>query len=131
MFNNVTLIGNVGAEPDIREMNGGEKVANIRLATTERWKDKAGEKKESTEWHSVVVFDRLAGVVSAYVKKGDRLHVVGKLKTRKWQDKAGADRYSTEVVLSGPGAVLNMLSARGDAKAAPAEAKRIDDDIPF
>lgn len=114
MLNEVRLIGNVGADPEIRGMDAGDKVASIRLATSERWKDRqTGEKKERTEWHSVVVFGPLVQVVEQYVKKGSKLFIGGQLRTRKWQDQAGNDRYSTEVVLSGFDAKLQMLDSAG------------------
>lgn len=99
-LNKVQLIGNLGADPDIRTMGSGDKVANFRIATTEKWKDKAsGERRERTEWHTVVVFGGAAGVVEQYLKKGAPVYVEGQLQTRKWQDQSGADRYSTEVVI--------------------------------
>ena len=103
--NRVDLIGNVGADPEMRRTQDGRPIANIRLATSESWKDKnTGERREKTEWHRVVVFSEgLAGVVEKYVKKGSKIAVVGKLQTRKWQDQSGQDRYSTEVVLTGFG----------------------------
>lgn len=114
MLNEVRLIGNVGADPEIRGTQGGDKVASIRLATSERWKDRqTGEKKERTEWHSVVVFGPLVQVVEQYVRKGSKLFIGGQLRTRKWQDQAGNDRYSTEVVLSGFDAKLQMLDSAG------------------
>lgn len=114
MLNEVRLIGNVGADPEIRGTQGGDKVASIRLATSERWKDRqTGEKKERTEWHSIVVFGPLVQVVEQYVKKGSKLFIGGVLRTRKWQDNAGNDRWSTEVVLSGFDAKLQMLDSAG------------------
>ena len=110
-LNKVQLIGNVGADPEIRSMSSGSKVANLRIATSESWKDKAtGERKEKTEWHSVVVWnDGLVGVIERYVSKGSKLFIEGQLQTRKWQDQSGADRYSTEVVLQGFGGSLILL----------------------
>lgn len=114
MLNEVRLIGNVGADPEIRGTQGGDKVAAIRLATSERWKDRqTGEKKERTEWHSIVVFGPLVQVVEQYVKKGSKLFIGGQLRTRKWQDQQGNDRWSTEVVLSGFDAKLQMLDSAG------------------
>ena len=112
-LNQVSLIGNLGADPEIRSFANGGKVANLRIATSETWKDKAtGERKEKSEWHTVAIFgDGLAGVAERYLRKGSKVFVQGKLATRKWQDKDGNDRYSTEVVLQGPGAVLTMLDA--------------------
>ncbi len=100
--NVVMLLGNVGKDPEIRTLNGGDRVANFSIATSESWTDKqSGEKKEKTEWHNVVVFnDGLVGVIERYVTKGSKVHVSGSLQTRKWQDKDGNDKYSTEVVLS-------------------------------
>ena len=115
MLNEVRLIGNVGADPEIRSMQGGDKVATIRLATSERWKDRStGERKERTEWHSVVVFGPLVQIVEQYVKKGSKLFLGGQLRTRKWQDQTGNDRWSTEVVLSGFDAKLTLLDSAGN-----------------
>ena len=114
--NKVILIGNLGADPEVRSFANGGKVANLRLATTESWKDRnTGEKQERTDWHSVAVFgDGLAGVAERFLRKGSKIYVEGQLRTRKWQDQQGNDRYTTEVVLQGPGAVLTMLdSAQG------------------
>jgi single-strand DNA-binding protein len=114
--NKVILIGNLGRDPEIRTLGSGDKVANLRLATTETWRDKAsGERKEKTEWHSVVIFnDNIVGVVERYLKKGSSVYVEGALQTRKWQDKDGQDRYSTEVVIQRFGGQLTMLGGRGD-----------------
>jgi len=114
--NKVILIGNLGADPEVRSFQNGGKVANLRLATTETWKDRnSGEKQERTDWHTVAVFgDGLAGVAERFLRKGSKIYVEGQLRTRKWQDQQGNDRYTTEVVLQGPGAVLTMLdSAQG------------------
>ena len=109
--NKVILVGNVGQEPDIRATSNGKEIANIRLATSESWKDKlTGERKTKTEWHSIVVYnDGLVNVVKNYVTKGSKLYVEGALQTRKWQDKDGNDRYTTEIVLQGFGGTLKML----------------------
>ncbi|KAA7688338.1 single-stranded DNA-binding protein, partial [Salmonella enterica subsp. enterica serovar Anatum] len=109
--NKVILIGNLGADPEVRSFANGGKVANLRLATTESWKDRnTGEKQERTDWHTVAVFgDGLAGVAERFLRKGSKIYVEGQLRTRKWQDQQGNDRYTTEVVLQGPGAVLTML----------------------
>jgi len=114
--NKVILIGNVGADPEIRQTQAGKPIANLRLATSETWKDsQTGERREKTEWHTVVVFNEgLAGVVERFVKKGDKLYIEGALQTRKWQDQQGNDRYSTEVVLQGFNSKLDMLSGRRD-----------------
>ena len=109
--NKVILVGNLGADPEVKSFQNGGKVCNIRIATSESWKDKnTGEKQERTEWHSVAIFSEgLAGVAERYLRKGSKVYVEGQLRTRKWQDQSGNDRYSTEVVLQGPGAVLTML----------------------
>jgi single-strand DNA-binding protein len=109
--NKVILIGNLGADPEVRSFQNGGKVCNLRIATSESWKDRnTGEKQERTEWHSVAIFSEgLAGVAERFLRKGSKIYVEGQLRTRKWQGQDGADRYSTEVVLQGPGAVLTML----------------------
>ncbi len=114
--NKVILIGNLGADPEIRSFQNGGKVANLRIATSETWKDKnSGERREKTEWHTVAIFQEgLVRVVEQYLKKGSKVYIEGKLQTRKWQDQSGADRYSTEVVLQGLGGTLTMLDGRGD-----------------
>ena len=114
--NKVILIGNVGADPEIRHAQNGNKIANIRLATSESWKDKqSGERREKTEWHRVVCFSPgLSDVIERYVKKGSKLYIEGKLQTRKWQDQSGQDRYSTEVVLRPFKSELTMLDGRGE-----------------
>ena len=96
--NKVILIGNLGRDPETRYTTGGDAVTNIRIATTDTWKDKAGEKQEKTEWHSVVFFGRQAEIAGEYLKKGRQIYVEGRLQTRKWQDKEGQDRYTTEIV---------------------------------
>ena len=113
--NKVILIGNLGADPEVRTFGNGGKVCNLRIATSETWKDRnSGERKEKTEWHSVAIFQEgLVGVAERYLKKGSKVYIEGKLQTRKWQDQSGADRYSTEVVLQGPGTVLTMLDGAG------------------
>lgn len=113
-LNKVQLIGNLGADPEIRSFQNGGKVANLRIATSESWKDKAtGEKKEKTEWHTVAIFNEgLVGVVERFLKKGSKVYLEGQLQTRKWADKDGNDRYSTEVVLQGFGGTLVMLDGK-------------------
>ena len=109
--NKVILVGNLGADPEIKSFQNGGKIANLRIATSERWKDRqSGEQKERTEWHSVSIqSEGLAGVAERFLRKGSKVYVEGQLRTRKWQDQSGNDRYTTEVVLSGPRAVLTML----------------------
>ena len=116
--NKVILIGNLGADPEIRRTNDGRPIANLRVATSESWRDKAtGERKERTEWHRVVIFnEQLCKIAEQYLKKGAKVYLEGQLQTRKWQDKDGQDRYSTEVVLQGFNAQLTMLDARGSGE---------------
>ncbi len=113
-INKVILIGHLGRDPEVREFQNGGKVCNLRLATSESWKDKnTGEKRERTEWHSVAIFSEgLVRVAEQYLKKGSKVYLEGKLQTRKWQDQAGADRYSTEVHLQGFNATLVLLDKR-------------------
>src|ERR1700756_2783968 len=145
--NKVIIVGNLGADPETRYTPSGDAVTNIRVATTDRWKDKAsGEMKEATEWHRIAFFGRLAEVAGEYLKKGSQVYVEGSLRTRKWQDKDGQDRYSTEI----RGDVMQMLGRREgsgeprpEAAARASEAKPVaakkpagkfddmEDDIPF
>jgi single-strand DNA-binding protein len=149
--NKVILIGNLGRDPETRYTTGGDAVTNIRIATTDTWKDKNGEKQERTEWHTVVFFGRQAEIAGEYLKKGRQVYVEGRLQTRKWQDKEGQDRYTTEIVADrmqmlgnreGSGAPGPELAAERTTAAEPrataktgAAAKRnvddLDDDIPF
>ncbi|HQY45037.1 MAG TPA: single-stranded DNA-binding protein [Paracoccaceae bacterium] len=114
--NKVILIGNLGRDPEVRSFPNGGKVCNLRIATSENWRDKAtGERKERTEWHSVAIFDEnLAKVAEQYLRKGSTVYIEGQLETRKWQDQSGQDRYSTEVVLRPFRSSLTMLGGRGD-----------------
>lgn len=118
-LNKATLIGNCGADPEIRSLDNGSRVANFSLATSESWKDKnTGEKKERTEWHRIVVWnDGLIGVIEQYVKKGSKLYIEGEIQTRKWQDQTGNDRYSTEIVMTGFGGRLILLGDSGGGSA--------------
>ena len=149
--NKVILIGNLGADPETRYLPSGDAVTNIRMATTDTWKDKSGEKQEHTEWHRIAFFGKLAEIAGEYLKKGSPVYVEGRIRTRKWQDKEGQDRYSTEIVADR----MQLLGSRGggseaaarEPKAAAAEsgggkpaAKKggggasfedMDDDIPF
>lgn len=112
--NKVILVGNLGADPEVRSFQNGGKVCNIRIATSETWKDRtSGERKERTEWHSVAIFSEgLVGVAERFLRKGSKVYVEGQLRTRKWQDQQGQDRYTTEVVLQGFDAKLVLLDAR-------------------
>lgn len=144
--NKVILVGKVGADPEIRRTQDGRPIANLRVATSESWRDKnSGERKEKTEWHSVVIFNEgLCKVVENYVGKGSSVYIEGALQTRKWQDQSGNDRYSTEVVLQGFGGSLTMLDGpRGDkpdrsggdyaaaSGSAAGQTKTIEHDEPF
>lgn len=150
--NKVILIGNLGADPEIRRTQDGRPIANLRVATSESWRDKAtGERKEKTEWHRVVIFNEgLCKVAEQYVRKGAKVYIEGQLQTRKWTDQSGAEKYSTEIVLNGYGAVLTMLDgpqSGGEKQAAPKQsygdvkgskpkgagplADAFDDSIPF
>jgi len=146
--NKVILLGRIGKEPEVRYMTSGEAVANVSLATSERWKDKHGEKQEKTEWHNLVFYRKLAEIVGEYVKKGDELYVEGKIQTRKWEDKEGNTRYTTEIIVSEitmiggkkghtePAAPASAPARSAPARAAPAPAAKgsfddFDDDIPF
>ncbi|HTP97049.1 MAG TPA: single-stranded DNA-binding protein [Burkholderiales bacterium] len=146
--NKVILIGNLGADPEVRYLPSGDAVANIRLATTDTWKDKSGERQEHTEWHRVAFFGKQAEIVGEYLKKGSPVYVEGRIRTRKWTDKEGQDRYSTEIV----GDRMQMLGSRsGGSEGMPRERapaterntgggktatksggiEDMDDDIPF
>jgi single-strand DNA-binding protein len=144
--NKVILVGNLGADPETRYMPSGGAVTNIRIATSESWKDKGtGEQQERTEWHTIAFFGRLAEIAAEYLRKGSQVYVEGRLRTRKWQDKQGADRWSTEVIANemqmlgsrpGAGAPAAMEasggggSSRSSAPPAP-PAEEFDDEIPF
>ena len=152
--NKVILVGNLGRDPETRTFQNGGKVCNLRIATSENWKDKAtGERRERTEWHSVAIFSEpLAHVAEQYLKKGSKVYVEGQLETRKWQDQSGNDRYSTEVVLRPYRSELTILDSRGGGGegggggyddrgsyggggggggSQPAPSQELDDEIPF
>jgi single-strand DNA-binding protein len=107
--NKVILVGNLGADPEVRYLPSGDAVTNVRLATTDQWKDKSGEKQEHTEWHRIAFFGKLAEIAGEYLKKGSQCYVEGRIRTRKWQDKDGQDRYSSEIVADR----MQMLGSRG------------------
>ena len=116
MINRVFLIGNLGADPEIRETKSGTSIANLRVATTENWKDKEGERQERTEWHRVAIFsDGLAQVAQKYLRKGSKVYIEGQLRTRQYE-KDGETKYATEIVVSGFGGTLKMLDSKSDAK---------------
>lgn len=154
-LNKVTLIGNLGRDPEVRYTNDNRPIANLTIATSESWKDQAGQKQEKTEWHRVVIFGNLADVVQKYLKKGDSVYFEGKLQTRKWTDKDGQERYTTEVVVDRGGTMVMLGKAGGagagssggdnydynqdagqmsggaTAKPTVSEESAFDDDIPF
>lgn len=117
-LNKVMLIGNVGADPEIRSLGSGDRVANIRLATSDSWRDRqTGERKERTEWHRVVIFnENIVKVAEDYVRKGSKIYIEGSLQTRKWTDQSGQEKYSTEVVIQKFGGALTLLSGREDGE---------------
>lgn len=150
--NKVILIGNLGADPECKSFANGGKIANLRIATSENWKDRAtGERKERTEWHSVVIqSEGLVGVVERFLRKGSKIYIEGQLRTRKWQDQNGNDRYTTEVSVGGVGGVLTMLDgpSEGNQQSQRPQGRQrrqddgwgstgsqsggdLDDDIPF
>lgn len=138
-LNKVMIIGRLGTDPETRYMPNGKAVTNIRLATSEKWKDKqTGDAKERTEWHTVVAYDKLAEIIAEYTRKGSQLYIEGSLRTRKWQDKEGKDRYTTEIIAQ----QMQMLGGKpqGERPAKPQERSApppaddgggFDDDIPF
>jgi len=141
--NKVILVGNLGKDPEVRRMTSGDPVVNLSIATSENWRDKAsGERKEKTEWHRVVIFNKnLAEVAEKYLRKGSKVYVEGQLQTRKWTDKDGAEKYSTEVVLQNFRGELTMLDGKNGGEGGagrgagetPASFQRdeLDDEIPF
>ncbi|MGX9419432.1 single-stranded DNA-binding protein [Vibrio sp. RC27] len=117
--NKVILVGNLGGDPEVRYMPNGSAVANITIATSESWRDKAtGEQREKTEWHRVALFGKLAEVAGEYLRKGSQVYVEGQLQTRKWQDQSGQDRYTTEVVVQGYNGIMQMLGGRSGGQGA-------------
>ena len=113
--NKVILVGNLGDDPESRSLNNGGEVVNLRVATSESWKDRDGNRQERTEWHRVVIFnENLGKVAKSYLRKGSKVYLEGQLQTRKWQDQSGQDKYSTEVVLQGFNSNLTMLDGRGE-----------------
>jgi single-strand DNA-binding protein len=143
--NKVILIGNLGRDPEVRNTQAGEKIANLNIATSESWKDKSsGERKEKTEWHRVVIFnDRIADVAAQYLRKGSKVYVEGQLQTRKWTDKDGAEKLSTEIVLTKFRGELQILDGpktdtkqaardfQAPDKAPPKQRDAFDDEVPF
>lgn len=116
-LNKVILVGNLGRDPEVRSTQNGDKVANLNIATSERWRDRDGNNQERTEWHRVVLFGKIADVAERFLRKGSKVLIEGKLQTRKWQDQSGQDRYTTEIVVSGFGGNMTMLDGRGEGGA--------------
>lgn len=150
MLNKVMLIGNLGKDPEVRHTQSGDPVANLTVATSEKWKDKQGERQEKTEWHRVVLFGKLAEIAEKYLFKGSKVYIEGQLQTRKWVAQDGTEKYTTEVKVAGFGGELKMLDSKGanGASRAPAQndvpsmgggapamgggqAEVLDDEIPF
>ena len=138
--NKVIILGHLGRDPEVRSFQSGGKVCNLRIATSETWKDKqTGERKERTEWHSVVIMaDGLVRIAEQYLRKGSKVYLEGQLQTRKWHDQSGADRYSTEIVLRPYNSTMVLLDARREGYAdhnamppAPGGHNDMDDEIPF
>src|SRR4249919_3031083 len=135
--NKVILVGHLGADPEARSLNNGGEVVNLRVATSESWKDRDGNKQERTEWHQVVIFnEHLTKVAKNYLSKGSKVYLEGALQTRKWTDQAGADRYSTEIVLQKFNGALVLLDHKPDGGRKPEPAGAafytdLDDDVPF
>ena len=128
MLNKITIIGRLGADPDVRYTQNNTAVANISVATSERYKDKSGEQQEKTEWHRVVVWDRLAEICQKYLKKGSLVYFEGKSESREWEDKDGVKRYTTEIIAR----EMKMLDSKGDSKAEePAPEPDTSEDDPF
>ena len=140
--NKVILVGNLGADPEVKTLESGTKVASIRLATTERYKDREGNQKEVTEWHNVVLWRGLADITEKYLKKGRQVYIEGRIKTRKWTDQTGADRYTTDIVadqMTLLGGVSGQSGSSAPSESQPSRASDpqqppigdIDDDLPF
>jgi len=134
--NRAIILGNLGKDPEIRTTQNGSKMANLSIATSESWKDKAtGERKEATEWHRVTVFgDGLVNVLEQYTSKGDKLYIEGQIRTRKWKDQSGADKYSTEIVVQGFGGTIKILGNKQEGQPgskSTSEINNFDSDVPF
>lgn len=135
-FQKVIICGNLGRDPEVRSMQSGDKVANLTVATNERWKDRDGNQQERAEFHRVVIFGKVAEIAERYLRKGSKVLIEGQLQTRKWQDQSGADRYSTEVVVRGYGGSMTMLDGpKGDGPRAEGGyepgADDLDSEMPF
>ena len=136
MINKVILIGNIGAKPEIRNTQNGDKVASFTIATSENWKDQQGQQQTRTEWHKIVIFGKLTQIVESYLDKGSKIYIEGQLRTRKWTNQQGQDQYSTEVVLTQFKGSLQMLDAKPSNESNTQLSNKqiatvVDDEIPF
>ena len=136
MINKVILIGNIGAKPEIRTTQNGDKVASFTIATSENWKDQQGQQQTRTEWHKIVIFGKLTQIVESYLDKGSKIYIEGQLRTRKWTNQQGQDQYSTEVVLTQFKGSLQMLDTKPSNQSNSQLSNRriatvVDDEVPF
>ena len=130
MVNKVIIVGNLGHDPQLRQMENGTEIATFSVATSEKWKDKNGEKQSKTEWHKIVAFGKVAEIIGKYLAKGSKVYIEGKLQTRSWEDDAGHRKYTTEIVMNGFDSKLEMLGETKKAETSP-PAKELNDDIPW
>ena len=130
MVNKVIIVGNLGHDPQLRQMENGTEIATFSVATSEKWKDKNGEKQSKTEWHKIVAFGKVAEIIGKYLAKGSKVYIEGKLQTRSWEDDAGNKKYTTEIVMNGFDSKLEMLGENKKVETSP-PAKELNDDIPW
>ncbi|MDP6672307.1 MAG: single-stranded DNA-binding protein [Arenicellales bacterium] len=130
MVNKVIIVGNLGHDPQLRQMENGTEIATFSVATSEKWKDKNGEKQSKTEWHKIVAFGKVAEIIGKYLAKGSKVYIEGKLQTRSWEDDAGNKKYTTEIVMNGFDSKLEMLGENKKVETSP-PVKELNDDIPW
>ena len=130
MVNKVIIVGNLGHDPQLRQMENGTEIATFSVATSEKWKDKNGEKQSKTEWHKIVAFGKVAEIIGKFLAKGSKVYIEGKLQTRSWEDDAGNKKYTTEIVMNGFDSKLEMLGENKKVETSP-PAKELNDDIPW
>ena len=130
MVNKVIIVGNLGHDPQLRQMENGTEIATFSVATSEKWKDKNGEKQSKTEWHKIVAFGKVAEIIGKFLAKGSKVYIEGKLQTRSWEDDAGNKKYTTEIVMNGFDSKLEMLGENKKVETSP-PVKELNDDIPF
>ena len=130
MVNKAIIIGNLGSDPQLRQLENGTEIATFSVATSEKWKDKNGEKQSKTEWHKIVAFGKVAEIIGKYLAKGSKVYIEGKMQTRSWEDDAGQKKYTTEIVMNGFDSKLEMLGETKKAETSP-PAKELNDDIPW